>query len=129
MNRVLAWILTFNFVNIAWVFFRAKTWDDAIKVLAGMFGLSGIKLPKSAAKIGMFQGDNVVFGDLFFKAVDRRAIYYIILAMLITLLAKNSNQQSESFKPTRMTAAFTIVIALYALLNMSKVSEFLYFNF
>ena len=33
----LAWFITFNFVNIAWIFFRAKEWDDAIKVLNGMF--------------------------------------------------------------------------------------------
>ncbi len=51
MHRFLAWFLTFNFVNIAWVFFRAKTWDDAIKVLAGMFGMNGIKLSRSAAKV------------------------------------------------------------------------------
>ncbi|MDH4945508.1 MBOAT family protein, partial [Sulfurimonas sp. C5] len=33
MNSILAWFITFNFINIAWVFFRAKEWDDAIKVL------------------------------------------------------------------------------------------------
>jgi len=35
----LAWLITFNFVNIAWVFFRAKEWDDAIKVLGNMFSI------------------------------------------------------------------------------------------
>ncbi len=42
MNSVLAWFITFNFVNIAWVFFRAKEWEDAVKVLSGMLGLDGI---------------------------------------------------------------------------------------
>ena len=41
LNKFLAWFITFNFVNIAWVFFRAKEWDDALKVLKGMFGLGG----------------------------------------------------------------------------------------
>ena len=27
----LAWLITFNFINIAWVFFRAKEWGDAVK--------------------------------------------------------------------------------------------------
>ena len=45
MNKFLAWFITFNFINITWVFFRAKEWDDALKVLKGMFGLSGIVLP------------------------------------------------------------------------------------
>ncbi len=129
VNRVLAWFLTFSFVNIAWVFFRAKKWDDAIKVLSGMFGMSGIKLPRSMAKLGIFQGDTIAFGDLFFKSVDRLSLIYLIIAFMITLLAKNSNQKGETFKPTRLTAALTITVALYALLNMNKVSEFLYFNF
>ncbi len=129
VNRVLAWFLTFSFVNIAWVFFRAKTWDDAIKVLSGMFGMSGIKLPRSAGKFGIFQGTSITFGDLFFKSVDRLSLIYLVIAFMITLLAKNSNQKSEAFKPTRLTAAFTVAIALYALLNINKVSEFLYFNF
>ncbi|MGB6019807.1 MAG: MBOAT family O-acyltransferase, partial [Sulfurimonadaceae bacterium] len=36
MPNILAWFITFNFINIAWVFFRAREWDDAIKVLTGM---------------------------------------------------------------------------------------------
>lgn len=45
MNKYLAWFITFNFVNITWIFFRAKQWDDALKVLTGMFELKGIILP------------------------------------------------------------------------------------
>ena len=41
MNRFLAWFITFNFVNIAWVFFRAKEWNDAIMLLKGMMGFQG----------------------------------------------------------------------------------------
>ena len=47
MPDFLAWFLTFNFVNAAWVFFRARTWEDALKVLSGMVGLNGFTLPSS----------------------------------------------------------------------------------
>ena len=42
MPDILAWLLTFLFVNVTWVFFRAKTLDDALRVLRGMvdFGFS-----------------------------------------------------------------------------------------
>lgn len=36
MPPVLAWFLTFMFVNVSWVFFRAKTLDDALRVIGGM---------------------------------------------------------------------------------------------
>ena len=35
---VLCWIFTFNFVNIAWVFFRAENLQGAVNLLKGMFG-------------------------------------------------------------------------------------------
>ncbi|WP_415580399.1 MBOAT family O-acyltransferase, partial [Helicobacter labetoulli] len=35
---VLCWILTFNVVNIAWVFFRAENLQGAVNLLKGMFG-------------------------------------------------------------------------------------------
>ena len=37
-NKFLAWFITFNFVNVTWIFFRANEWNDAIKVLKGMTG-------------------------------------------------------------------------------------------
>jgi D-alanyl-lipoteichoic acid acyltransferase DltB (MBOAT superfamily) len=129
MHRFLAWFLTFNFVNIAWIFFRAKTWDDAIKVLAGMFGMSGVKLSKSGAKYGFLKDHGVTFGDLFFRADHKNVVYMIVITLAIAFAAKNSDQMTQAFRPNRMTAAFAILIALYALLSMNKVSEFLYFNF
>ncbi len=129
LPRAAAWFLTFNFVNIAWVFFRAKTWDDALKVLKGMFGYNGIKLTKSAAKYDFLNRLGVTFGDLYFKLVDKRAVYLILLAVLIALAARNSDEMTQRFRPNWKTASFAIFVALYALLNMNKVSEFLYFNF
>ncbi|WP_281271193.1 MBOAT family O-acyltransferase, partial [Helicobacter didelphidarum] len=37
--KILCWILTFNFVNIAWIFFRAENLDTAISLLKSMFGI------------------------------------------------------------------------------------------
>ncbi|MBE0597762.1 MAG: MBOAT family protein, partial [Desulfuromonadales bacterium] len=47
MPVVVAWLLTFNFVNIAFVFFRAGSWDDALRVLQGMFGFSGVEFGRN----------------------------------------------------------------------------------
>lgn len=129
LPRALAWFLTFNFVNIAWIFFRARTWDDAVKVLAGMFGMNGLKLSKSAAKYDVLRDAGVQFGDLFFRSFANSAPLLIIAALIISLVARNSDEMARSFTPNAKTAVFAVVIALYSLLNMSRMSEFLYFNF
>ena len=47
INKILAWIITFNFVNITFIFFRAHDLNDASRVLSSMFSLDNIVLPKA----------------------------------------------------------------------------------
>jgi alginate O-acetyltransferase complex protein AlgI len=131
MPNWLAWFITFNFVNIAWVFFRAKTWADAIKVLKGMFGLSGIMLPGSLApKLGFLSAYGVTFTQLSarFEGIYQ-AIVMIIAFLLVTLTFRNSMAMKDAFRPSWQTALFVSVIAVWAILGLNKISPFLYFNF
>lgn len=130
MPRWLAWFLTFNFVNIAWVFFRAKTWDDAIKVLSGMAGLNGVMLSeRMAAKLGFLQEYGVKFGILFFKYIHHNIWYTVIVLIVIALAARNSDEMAKRFRPGWHTLALVCTLTIYTLLTMNRVSEFLYFNF
>lgn len=131
MNSIAAWFITFNFINIAWVFFRAKEWDDAIKVLKGMFGFSGIVFSdKALAKISFMQEyiatHQEFFGRLMFGSTP---FSMLIVAFIIVLKFKNSNEYKDSFIPSYKWLLLLIAVDIYTVLNLSKVTEFLYFNF
>ena len=131
LPTVLAWLLTFNFVNIAWVFFRAKEWDDAIKVLTGMVGMSGIALPNVlASKLGFLESYGVEFG-MFMSHVKGTNItlVYLALAFMVVLLFKNSAYYLEHFKATKSYAFIAALLFAWGFFSLNKVSEFLYFNF
>ncbi len=131
MNSWLAWFITFNFVNIAWVFFRAKTWGAAIKVLIGMFGLSGIILPASLSnRLEFLSGYGVDFASLAARFQDiNQATVLLILFFLMAVFMRNSMEMIDRFQPSWKTAVFISILATYAILNLNKVSEFIYFNF
>ena len=135
MNRYFAWFITFNFVNIAWVFFRAKEWDDAIKVLKGMFGLSGIVFPNILAeKLTPLSAYGVKFGgfleSITSSAKDGRYLMIsLLIVILIILIFKNSNQMIKNFYPTKRVLLFTVIIFVISLLKFNEYSEFLYFRF
>ncbi|KIM06019.1 MAG: acetyltransferase [Sulfurovum sp. AS07-7] len=115
MNSFLAWFLTINFINITWIFFRAKDMDSALKVLAGMFGLNG-------------WGDIKITNFLHNIGNSTEITLYFIVTIII-LMSKNSNQLADNFRPTKKIAiAIGLMLAL-GILSLSKVSEFLYFNF
>jgi len=131
MNTLLAWFITFNFINITWIFFRAKEWTDAKNVLSGMLGIHGIMLPeKYADKLSFLEDFGVIFGTVY-EHINGKAqtTLYVIVGFGMVLALKNSMQQKDSFKPTRLNLIFTLAIFLTAVSMMSRVSEFLYFNF
>lgn len=130
MNTVLAWFITFNFVNIAWVFFRAKEWDDALKVLNGMFTYN-LVLPSSLQdKLPFLSHYGILFGNL---SVKERTYYWIVAVFILILLFKNSTERirANSGIPTYKMAIFTAILAILDIMSMIQTpyTEFLYFNF
>jgi alginate O-acetyltransferase complex protein AlgI len=127
---VVAWFLTFNFVNAAWVFFRAKTWDDAVRVLSGMCGFNGLVLPEGWARgLSALSSAYVHFAPWkTIMAGSRDACVWIPIALVICLAFRNSNQMVEEFK-SGWRSLFVIAAGAYAILSLFKMTEFLYFNF
>ena len=130
MNKFLAWFITFNFINITWVFFRAKDWDDALKVLKGMFGLSGIVLPNFLeAKLGFLTKYGVEFNNFIEKVGDKNTFLFIIIGFILVLVFKNSIKKLEQLKFNFKNIILSTTIFVWAILSLNKISEFLYFNF
>lgn len=132
MPKWLAWFITFNFVNAAWVFFRATTWSDAMKVLKAMAGMNGFTLPPAlASTLASLQQYGVQFGDMAIENGNLLFVY-LLIAFIVILLCKNSMQLLESFKPNWTSSLFitsTIFIIIYVTFKFNRNSEFLYFNF
>ena len=127
----LAWLITFNFVNVAWVFFRAKEWDDAAKVLGSMFSLDNVVLPyQLEGRLGFLTDLGIEFGGLvanigggFYLPV------WILFGFILVLLFKNSIQRIKDFQLNYKTVLLASITLTFGILSLNKVSEFLYFNF
>ncbi|PPK57116.1 D-alanyl-lipoteichoic acid acyltransferase DltB (MBOAT superfamily) [Malaciobacter marinus] len=127
----LAWLITFNFVNIAWVFFRAKEWDDAVKVLSSMFSLNNVVLhPMFESRLSSLKSYGVAFGGMFENISGSKfTVVVIILALLLVVLFKNSMEKRDTFILNYKTLILTAICLVGGILSLNKVSEFLYFNF
>jgi len=130
MNKVLAWFITFNFVNITFVFFRAKDLDDALKVFEGMFYGQVILYDKLESYLSFLTPLGVRFDDVLSDIGGKaQTIVYIVLAFIITLLLKNTHQMAKEFSPSRLSLGVLLILAIFAISKVSSFSEFLYFNF
>ncbi len=127
MPTILAWFITFNFINIAWVFFRANNFETATKVLKGMF-TGELVLPEKYAHFVHWLHPKISslwLGDIY---ADKYLLLYLILGAFVLLL-KNSTQLQEIFHTNKKTVFFSALLFIISFLNMSGVHEFLYFNF
>lgn len=131
MNTLLAWFITFNFINITWVFFRAKDWTHVANILGGMVGSNGIMFPEKYAKhFETFHSGIIQFGTVYEQIHGKsQTTTYLILGLLLVLTLNNSMQFLEKFKPHYLNLFVTLIFFLTAVSMMSKMSEFLYFNF
>ena len=127
----LAWLITFNFVNIAWIFFRAKEWDDAVKVLSAMFSLDNIILSLTLKnKLSFLTEYGISFGTVFNNTNGGRwTIEVLFFTFICVLIFKNSVEKLASFKLNYKTALLSGFYFVGSLLLLNRVSEFLYFNF
>lgn len=127
----LAWFITFNFVNVAWIFFRAREWEDAIKVLKGMVGFSGVILPeKLSLKLSFLNEYGIEFGQFIEKIKgDDITFLWIIAAFILILFFKNSMEKWKRFKTSLFNFLITIIFLIVSLGVVNEFSEFLYFNF
>jgi alginate O-acetyltransferase complex protein AlgI len=132
----LAWLVTFMFVNVAWVFFRAKSLSDAQRVLTGMvdFGSVFENNVTSSLTAGLSWGgwlsDEVIRVLPETLVGSLPAFLAIGLAFVLISMPKNSMHIANSSIGIKQVC-FGIVLFIVAMLSMVGATStvFLYFNF
>jgi D-alanyl-lipoteichoic acid acyltransferase DltB (MBOAT superfamily) len=128
----LAWFLTFNFLNLSFVIFRADSLETASNIFKAMLGLNGIVPAKAIEKIfSLFQESHRIKLDFLLPVINdsKTSITMIILAFFIVLQLKNTTEIFKGFQITLQNMFFFITVMTYALLHLNNMTEFLYFNF
>lgn len=146
--------LTFFAVVIGWVFFRAQNVDSAVAVLSGMAGANGVVLPKGwygyfdSGMTNLILSTGIQFGD---SGQFRGALQIAWITGLLAIVWFMPNTQQImahyspalgridtyrgvlagwiQWRPSWIWALATAVISGWSILDMTKVSEFLYFQF
>ncbi|QQS50693.1 MAG: MBOAT family protein [Bacteroidota bacterium] len=109
-------VINYIIVLLAWVFFRANSFDDAILILTEMFRLSG--------------------DTLYMGGADPENFFYGVLAILMLLVIDGVQEYSITklqFFRSRKTVvrylAYATIIAIIMMLGVFDSSQFIYFQF
>lgn len=126
-------VLTFAYVTVAWVFFRAETLSDAILLFTRMF--TGGKKPIAISMAASFQLDELWYiikvtpiMKLSF-AWDICLWMFLIGSTVVIFFGKNAITYAKECKISLKTTLLTILLLAWTIVSFAGVSTFLYMNF
>ena len=155
-KSIFGWAVTMLSIVVAWVPFRAESLAGATNMLRSMAAINGVQLTTGfQGKLGNFElwlmDYGVGFNGMFTRTIlgDPKIFGLWILALfLISILFPNTQQLMRGFRPIpfrdtvsplryrwqewRLTifwALFSAMASVLAILSLTRVSEFLYFQF
>ena len=135
LPKIPAWIITFLLINFAWILFRAPDMNTALNIYKAMCNFESLNNPN-------FTSFKAIIESIGFSG---NTLVYIVVAFIIVLFTKNSNELMAKFESIRLdkiqrlqnklylytfallsaTLIFYIVISVIS----STYTEFIYFNF
>ncbi len=153
-GRALSWCVTFLAVVVAWIFFRSADLSTALTMLAGIAGVNGVAvsaeiaraLPLDTASLGLVVKEQLSLLD------SSKPVWLVIGLLWVVVLAPNTMELMRRYRPaldpsrvtmgekgwaydwltwrpTRLWAFLLACVGLYCLLNLARLSPFLYFQF
>lgn len=126
------WCLTFAFVNVAWVFFRAPELAEALRLLGT--ALTGVMArPEGWLFHGLFAKETGAIQLLLPAAkpwmdLVRTALLYGT-GMAVVLLPVNTAARMERFRPKWWQGAALAVLTAWSVLSFTGITTFIYSNF
>lgn len=104
----LSWLLTFLFVHLAWVLFRANSISDAMQ---------------------MFKKLVPVWSPFSLPSMVSIASWILLAAIVIAAWPRNSNHLAARFAARRCESIASVALLVAGVLSFGRVTQFLYFNF
>ncbi len=148
-KKLFAWMITFFVVVLAWVPFRATTFEGVVGIWSSMFALNDIGLPVILVNMLGVQNlestylSTLVGGDYVLEIQDWAfsGIPLIFASFVIALFLPNSQQLSAYLQDvksifriqrnalSRISAVTTALLFVVVLSMLNGATEFMYFQF
>ena len=134
--KAIRWFLTFTFVNLAWVLFRADDTVIAMDMFKQLF--TGGFIPLNSSLIAACIPTEFQLLQWIILKVAPDLTYYSGCAIWIVLVAigiyfsafsKTVRERCDNFVASRKKVAITVILFTWSVLSLSEVAEFIYVNF
>lgn len=128
--KIIRWVITFGFLNVTWVIFRADNVHQFLFIMKRLL-MMNFK-PLDGNLVSLLYDDNMQYIDSLFGLPWLKYAFGIVLmalALFMCVKCKNTNEKLECFTPNKRSGLATVAFIGVSILSFSGISSFLYFNF
>lgn len=132
MNIVLSWIVTFIFLNITWVFFRADNVYIAIDMIKNVFNFNFSSINASITSAFILPEFEFVFSFLGSMGTHLSNLFVpvaLVFVLVLTLCFKNTSEKIKNHDVGIVSLISCSMLLIWCVCSFSGISTFLYFNF
>ena len=130
LPKFIGWSITFLAIVVSWVFFRASSFGKAIAILKAMIGVKGIVLLQDfQVPLSWLTNVGVEFKHwqelAYLPPNYKYNLFLLLIVGIIAIAFPNTQQLIEQFKPSFWWALIVGMLAIYTLISLNLVSEFI----
>lgn len=133
MNQILQWLITFIFVNVSWLFFRALSVSQAVDILKKIFRMESTAISEGLLncfripEIAFLSGRIEKFAAFVASHRGIEMSVFMIVAFVLALSVKDKCM--DKFKPTVMKCIATVIFFSWSVISFATVVEYIYGGF
>jgi alginate O-acetyltransferase complex protein AlgI len=137
MPKPMAWLLTFNFINFTWIFFRADTLESALRIIRGMADINSVV----NLTVSHVPTDSLVWGGWFSDyllkwlpaGLAANILCFVAILLTLGIISRRNSFELMVDVNSQGAAKFSGALVLFCIAMYSTMvttsSIFLYFNF
>ncbi len=127
------WLITFIFINLAWIIFRADSLQDAVKFFGQLITYKGLTVDETIVGAFQFPEFELVLSHVPMIGSSLLSWITAIATIICTvgiMVFKNTKQLTDKLtEPKWYQSAVSSVLLVWSIVSFAGVSTFLYWNF
>ncbi len=132
LHTVFQWAITFLYVNVLWLLFRADSISQWLKMVLRMVKMENLSIRQDMLDQFALPEKPFIFNVTGLNIIESKnpaflTIFIIIIGLAICMNHRNNYQRTFSVSKRTVVAAALALAA--SIVSLSGVSEFIYFNF
>ena len=123
LPKVLNWMITFLFVDFAWILFRANSFSYFKKYMGVIKEMRFDALSQGITEPFILLENIKLLSEV---SPWIHCVIFTVVVMVATVLMDNAYEMSRKFRGNAITAIVTVAIAFLSLVSMAGVTTFVY---